>query len=159
MSDVSSGKWMLYLPARGAFPCASVYAKPFAPVSAASPQRLARRGRLEEIAEAKGRTFPARWLALRSTGLERCSCGLCGNWTEMLVPSYCFRLSWVREQGKRRGEVDEHVCGCRASLGRGRLPQAGCGSAEPCAPAVLIDNRCYFTSWPQNPVSAASFSG
>lgn len=79
MSDVGSGKWMLYLPARGVFPCASVYARPFAPVSAASPQRLERRDRLEEIAEAKSRIFPARWLALRNTALDRCSRGLCGN--------------------------------------------------------------------------------
>ena len=40
------------------FRCASVYARPFAPVSAASLQRLVRRDRLEKIAKTYGRNIP-----------------------------------------------------------------------------------------------------
>lgn len=40
------------------FRCASVYVRPFAPVSAASLQRLARRDCLEKTAETNGRNIP-----------------------------------------------------------------------------------------------------
>lgn len=57
MIDVSVGKRTLDLRARGVFRCASVYARPFAPVSAASLQRLARTDCLEKIAKTNGRNI------------------------------------------------------------------------------------------------------